>query len=139
MYRFFRDVISAGLILILLVSFSSAGPENPTKFTHVVIVTQENRAPDSLSHGLNKALGSDIADTGLNSNGETVALTAASLASPLCASGNTHYMLPDHLPNTGCLAEPSQTVTLINPKGEDNITAFPNRTKSQVYLKNTMV
>ena len=47
------------------------------KIQHVVIVVQENRTPDNLFHGLPNA---DIADSGVNSRGETIRLAPMSLA-----------------------------------------------------------
>jgi phospholipase C len=47
------------------------------KIKHVVVIFQENRTPDNLFHGLPNA---DIADSGINSAGQIVPLTAISLA-----------------------------------------------------------
>jgi phospholipase C len=47
------------------------------KIDHVVIVFQENRTPDNLFHGLP---GADIANSGLNSKGQTVTLHQIPLA-----------------------------------------------------------
>lgn len=49
------------------------------KIKHVVVIFQENRSPDNLFHGLPNA---DIANAGQNSQGQTVPLTAVSLAVP---------------------------------------------------------
>jgi phospholipase C len=49
----------------------------PAFIRHVVIIFQENRTPDNLFQGLPNA---DIANSGLNSKGETVALTPVHLA-----------------------------------------------------------
>jgi len=46
---------------------------------HVVVIVQENRTPDNLFHGLPNA---DIADSGMNSAGETITLTAMPLSVP---------------------------------------------------------
>lgn len=43
---------------------------------HVVIIFQENRTPDNLFHGL---AGADIANSGVNSKGQTIPLQPASL------------------------------------------------------------
>jgi phospholipase C len=51
---------------------------------HVVVIFQENRTPDNLFHGLP---GADIVDSGTNSAGKTIPLTATSLV--------TNYD-PDH-------------------------------------------
>jgi phospholipase C len=56
------------------------------KIQHVVVIFQENRSPDNLFHGLPNA---DIADSGLNSAGETVPLTPVALANDY-SPGNTH-------------------------------------------------
>src|SRR5579872_7151334 len=45
--------------------------------THVIIIIQENRTPDNLFHGLP---GADIANTGLDSKGNVITLTAVPLA-----------------------------------------------------------
>ncbi len=48
---------------------------------HVVVVVQENRTPDNLFHALATLLpAADIATSGLNSKGQTIPLTAVSLA-----------------------------------------------------------
>ena len=44
---------------------------------HIVVIVQENRTPDNLFHGLP---GADIADTGIDSKGQTITLQAGSLA-----------------------------------------------------------
>jgi phospholipase C len=49
------------------------------KIKHVVIVLQENRSPDNLFHGLP---GADIANSGLDSNGNTIVLHEAPLQEP---------------------------------------------------------
>jgi len=46
------------------------------KIQHVVVIFQENRTPDNLFHGLPNA---DIANSGVNSRGETIRLTPKSL------------------------------------------------------------
>ncbi|HEX4544495.1 MAG TPA: hypothetical protein VH114_15115 [Candidatus Acidoferrum sp.] len=56
-------------------------PPPPTPFgnkiQHVVVIFQENRTPDNLFHGLP---GADIANSGVNSLGQTIALTPITLA-----------------------------------------------------------
>src|SRR6516225_4138833 len=47
------------------------------KIQHVIVIVQENRTPDNLFHGLPNA---DIANSGVNSHGQTIALQPASLA-----------------------------------------------------------
>jgi phospholipase C len=47
------------------------------KIRHVVVIFQENRTPDNLLHGLPNA---DIADSGVNSTGQTIRLMPVSLA-----------------------------------------------------------
>ena len=47
------------------------------KIKHVVVIFQENRTPDNLFHGLP---GADIADSGVNSAGQTIALQQGNLA-----------------------------------------------------------
>jgi phospholipase C len=52
----------------------------PPKIQHVVIIFQENRTPDNLFHDPNLiAKGADIADSGVDSLGQTVPLTVTSL------------------------------------------------------------
>jgi phospholipase C len=48
----------------------------PSKIKHVVVIFQENRTPDNLFHGLPNA---DIANSGVNSLGQTIPLTPISL------------------------------------------------------------
>jgi phospholipase C len=50
------------------------------KIQHVVVIFQENRTPDNLFHDpVLIAKGADIASSGVNSSGQTIQLTAASL------------------------------------------------------------
>src|ERR1700739_2673363 len=56
---------------------SSSAPPAAPKIQHVVVIFQENRSPDNLFHGLPNA---DIANSGLNSRGQTIALTPVTLA-----------------------------------------------------------
>ena len=55
----------------------SPTPVPAGKIHHVVIIVQENRTPDDLFHGL---AGADIANSGLDSHGNTVALQPVNLA-----------------------------------------------------------
>jgi phospholipase C len=55
---------------------SSAPPPQASKIKHVVIIFQENRTPDNLFHGLPNA---DIANSGVNSLGQTIPLAPESL------------------------------------------------------------
>lgn len=48
-----------------------------SKIQHVVVIFQENRSTDNLFHGLP---GADIADTGINSQGQTITLQPTTLA-----------------------------------------------------------
>jgi phospholipase C len=55
-------------------------PPPPTysqRFKHVVVIFQENRTPDNLFHGFPNA---DIADSGVNSAGQSIPLTQIDLA-----------------------------------------------------------
>jgi len=52
-------------------------PPPASKISHVVIIFQENRTPDNLFHGLP---GADIANSGLNSHGQTVPLVPVHLS-----------------------------------------------------------
>lgn len=58
---------------------SAPQPGLADKIRHVVVIFQENRTPDNLFHGLP---GADIANSGVNSRGETIPLTPISLAAP---------------------------------------------------------
>ena len=60
-------------------STSSSGASKPSAshIQHVVIIFQENRTPDNLFHGLPNA---DIANSGVNSLGQTIILQAASMS-----------------------------------------------------------
>ena len=56
---------------------SNGGSSSPNKIQHVVVVFQENRTPDNLFHGLPNA---DIANSGVNSLGQTIPLQPVPLA-----------------------------------------------------------
>lgn len=62
-------------------SSSTPPPPPPPSFSdkiqHVVVIFQENRTPDNLFHGLPNA---DIADSGVNSLGQTITLSPVTLA-----------------------------------------------------------
>jgi hypothetical protein len=75
-------LVSLGIFIKFFGGFgsSNASPAQPQiteKINHVVVIFQENRTPDNLFHGLPNA---DIADSGLNSAGATIALTPGPLA-----------------------------------------------------------
>jgi phospholipase C len=53
-------------------------PTSSQRIEHVVVIFQENRSTDNLFHGLPNA---DIADSGVNSKGQTIPLTPVALAS----------------------------------------------------------
>jgi len=87
-----RTTISASWAAICLVSLAgilaaahgcggggSTSPPPPpqSKIQHIVVIFQENRTPDNLFHGLPNA---DIANSGVNSLGQTIALTPVALA-----------------------------------------------------------
>ena len=55
----------------------NGGSRAPSKIQHVVVVFQESRTPDNLFHGLPNA---DIANSGLNSLGQTIPLQPIPLA-----------------------------------------------------------
>jgi phospholipase C len=63
------------LLLLALLGTPFAAAQNRIKY--VIVIFQENRTPDNLFHGLP---GADIANTGLNSKGETITLTPQPLA-----------------------------------------------------------
>jgi phospholipase C len=56
---------------------NSRGAISPGKIQHVVVIFQENRTPDNLFHGLPNA---DIANSGVNSLGQTIPLQPITLA-----------------------------------------------------------
>jgi len=56
---------------------SNGGSSSPNKIQHVVVIFQENRTPDNLFHGLPNA---DIANSGVNSLGQTIPLQPVPLA-----------------------------------------------------------
>jgi len=56
---------------------SNGGSSAPNKIQHVVVIFQENRTPDNLFHGLPNA---DIANSGVNSLGQTIPLQPIPLA-----------------------------------------------------------
>ena len=56
---------------------TNGGSSSPNKIQHVVVVFQENRTPDNLFHGLPNA---DIANSGVNSLGQTIPLQPVPLA-----------------------------------------------------------
>jgi phospholipase C len=56
---------------------SNGGSSSPNKIQHVVVIFQENRTPDNLFHGLPNA---DIANSGVNSLGQTIPLQPIPLA-----------------------------------------------------------
>jgi len=78
-------LLCAGAILLSL--NSCGGSSCTTKVTtpsgiiqHVVIIFQENRTPDNLFHDtVLMANGADIASSGVNSHGQTVALSPGEL------------------------------------------------------------
>jgi phospholipase C len=75
-----RFAVCAALIAALLPAFAAA---HAAKIEHIVIIVQENRTPDNLFHDLPKFLpGADIADSGISSTGETIALTPLPLSVP---------------------------------------------------------
>jgi phospholipase C len=71
-------LLEVELLILVLATVTALGCETdqPSKIQHVMIIVQENRTPDNLFHGLPQA---DIADSGVNSKGERIPLTPASL------------------------------------------------------------
>ena len=72
-------VCTAGMLVSLGGCGSGASILSPSsqKIQHVVVIFQENRTPDNLFHGLPNA---DIANSGMNSLGQTIPLTPITLA-----------------------------------------------------------
>ena len=90
-------VLTAGFLLALD-GCGGSGGSNPLpmprpssgKIQHVVVIFQENRTPDNLFHGLPNA---DIANSGLNSKGQTIPLVPISLVTDYDL-GHTHVLSP---------------------------------------------
>ena len=77
-------LLAAGALLLSLNGCAGSGSTTttipPGAIQHVVIIFQENRTPDNLFHDtVLMANGADIANSGVNSLGQTVPLTAGSL------------------------------------------------------------
>src|SRR6266581_6439250 len=71
-------VCTAGLLVSLGGCGGGASTNLPSqKIQHVVVIFQENRTHDNLFHGLPNA---DIANSGMNSLGQTIPLTPITLA-----------------------------------------------------------
>ncbi len=75
-------VVCSAAFLVALVGCGGEAVTTPPppagqKIQHVVIIFQENRTPDNLFHGLPNA---DIANSGVNSLGQTISLTPIPLA-----------------------------------------------------------
>src|SRR5438105_7612199 len=70
----------AAFVPLLLITSCTGLPTavNIKNIEHVVVIFQENRTPDNLFHGLPNG---DIANSGKNSQGQTVPLTPISLVS----------------------------------------------------------
>jgi phospholipase C len=61
-------------------SATNTGPIQPGKLKHLVVIFQENRTPDNLFQDpVLIAKGADIANSGVNSSGQTIPLSAGSL------------------------------------------------------------
>lgn len=75
------NVIIAAAAALAAATTSGATKAEIPRVQHVVVVFQENRTPDNLFHGLQAYLpAADIADSGVNSTGQSVALTPVPLA-----------------------------------------------------------
>lgn len=82
---FLRRSFAVATVCCALIAATDTTPvlAHQTKFTHIVIIVQENRTPDNLFHGLKTYLPTaDIADSGINSKGQVIPLTALALAVP---------------------------------------------------------
>ena len=76
---FARLAVVAAFVLASIAG--AAGAQQISQVQHVVVIFQENRTPDNLFHGLQAYLPSaDIANSGVNSKGQTIPLTAVRLA-----------------------------------------------------------
>jgi len=96
-YRLSVALIVLWAMAVLLLNVNSCGGSSNTgsvtppppvpsqKVQHVVVVFQENRSPDNLFHGLPNA---DIANTGLDSHGNTITLQPIALANNYDLSHN---------------------------------------------------
>jgi len=67
----------AGVACFFLSLAACGSPGTQQAIQYVVVIFQENRTPDNLFHGLPHA---DIANSGVNSHGETIPLTPVPLA-----------------------------------------------------------
>ena len=71
-------VASVGAVFLPRAAVAGATP-----IKHVIIIVQENRTPDNLFHDIKKYLpDADIADSGLDSKGDTIRLKPIALADP---------------------------------------------------------
>jgi phospholipase C len=73
----------SGTLSLAIAAFphTEATLANVSQIKHVVIIFQENRTPDNFFHGLQNYLpAADIANSGLNSKGQTITLTSVPLA-----------------------------------------------------------
>ena len=88
-----RPALTVGLICLLLAGGLLLGlngcgggatqpaPVAPSKIQHIVVIFQENRTPDNLFHdSVLMGRGADIANSGMNSMGQTIALSQIDLA-----------------------------------------------------------
>jgi phospholipase C len=72
-----RSLICGAAVLLATSGSYAAEPATTKPIQHVILIVQENRTPDNLFHGLPHA---DIANTGINSKGQTVPLTSVPLS-----------------------------------------------------------
>lgn len=106
----------------LLGAIASPAVAQIPQIQHVIFVIQENRTPDNLFHGLNAYLpGVDIANSGLNTFNQSIALTPVPLAGPYdLAHGHNEFTrtynrgLMNGANTTSCQAAKGKTCP-INP------------------------
>ncbi len=76
-----KSIMKFAILVLQSAIVATAANADIPVVQHVVIIMQENRTPDNLFHGLPAQLpGADIANSGLNSQGQTIPLTAVALA-----------------------------------------------------------
>ena len=76
-----KSIMKFAILVLQCAIVATAANADIPVVQHVVIIMQINRTPDNLFHGLPAQLpGADIANSGLNSKGQTIPLTAVALA-----------------------------------------------------------
>ena len=80
-FQLMKSIMKFAILVLQCAIVATAANADIPVVQHVVIIMQINRTPDNLFHGLPAQLpGADIANSGLNSKGQTIPLTAVALA-----------------------------------------------------------